>query len=280
MAIQNKSMCIDPTAMRDQQRNALLAALWPADWPPHVSLEAVELSCGRVLCESCEPYLYFPTTAIVSVLYVTECGASTEIAVIGNDGVVGLSMFSNSNTQPIQARVQSAGRAYRASGQLARMAADHDSPILDMLSRYSQAMNAQLAQTAVCNRHHSIDQQLCRRLLLGLDRSHSNELAMSHQLVADLLGVRRESVTVAAQRLQAAGIIRYRRGRLTVLDRGQLERRACECYATLQKVYRRLLPGRPLTAVGVGAVPVGRARDRALVTRRNRSEPSLLLCRI
>jgi len=189
----------------------------------------------------------------------------------------------NGNTQPIQAKVQSAGHAYRVRGHVVRDEARRGGPMLDILSRHAQAMNAQVAQTAVCNRHHSIDQQLCRRLLIGLDRSRSDELVMSHQLAASLLGVRRESVTVAARRLQDAGIIRYSRGHIAVLDRQQLEKRACECYAALQREYDRLLPRRlpPATPnASTRPVPCGSPETHATVTRRSLRDPSLLFCRI
>ncbi|HTK98208.1 MAG TPA: Crp/Fnr family transcriptional regulator [Pseudomonadales bacterium] len=278
MAIQQQ------TTGLERQQNRLLLGLPANDhvrWLLH--LESVELQCDQLLCESTTEYLYFPTSAIVSLLYVTEGGESTEIAVIGNDGAVGMSIFMNGNTQPIQAKVQSAGHAYRVRGHVVRDEARRGGPMLDILSRHAQAMNAQVAQTAVCNRHHSIDQQLCRRLLIGLDRSRSDELVMSHQLAASLLGVRRESVTVAARRLQDAGIIRYSRGHIAVLDRQQLEKRACECYAALQREYDRLLPRRlpPATPnASTRPVPCGSPETHATVTRRSLRDPSLLFCRI
>ena len=217
----------------------------------------------------------------MSLLYVTERGESTEIAVVGNDGAVGMSLFMNGNTQPIQAKVQSAGHAYRLRGQLLREEDHRGSAMLDILSRHAQAMNAQLAQSAVCNRYHSIDQQLCRRLLMGLDRSSTRELVMSHQLAASLLGVRRESITMAARRLLEAGVSSYSRGHIAVLDRVQLEKRACECYAALQREYDRLLPRR-LPTTTVSSRPVARAANptHATVTRRSVCDPSLLFCRI
>jgi len=278
MAIQQQ------TTGLERQQNRLLLGLPANDhvrWLLH--LESVELQCDQLLCESTTEYLYFPTSAIVSLLYVTEGGESTEIAVIGNDGAVGMSIFMNGNTQPIQAKVQSAGHAYRVRGHVVRDEARRGGPMLDILSRHAQAMNAQVAQTAVCNRHHSIDQQLCRRLLIGLDRSRSDELVMSHQLAASLLGVRRESVTVAARRLQDAGIIRYSRGHIAVLDRHQLEKRACECYAALQREYDRLLPRRlPPATPNASTRPVqcGSPETHATVTRRSLRDPSLLFCRI
>jgi CRP-like cAMP-binding protein len=268
----------------ERHQNRLLIGLPATDqirWLLH--LDSVELHCDQLLCESSTEYLYFPTSAIVSLMYVTEGGESTEIAVIGNDGAVGMSIFMNGNTQPIQAKVQSAGHAYRVRGLFVREEARRGGSMLDILSRHAQAMNAQVAQTAVCNRHHSIDQQLCRRLLIGLDRSPSDELVMSHQLAASLLGVRRESVTVAARRLQDAGIIRYSRGHIAVLDRHQLEKRACECYAALQREYDRLLPRRlppAPTAAPSARPPSFVAEPHATVTRRSLRDPSLLFCRI
>jgi CRP-like cAMP-binding protein len=285
MAIQQDPRGIEPRFDRPAERsqNRLLNGLPAAEsvrWLLH--LESVQLHCDQLLCESETEYLYFPTSAIVSLLYVTEGGESTEIAVIGNDGAVGMSIFMNGNTQPIQAKVQSAGHAYRVRGHLVREEAHRGSAMLDILSRHAQAMNAQVAQSAVCNRHHSIDQQLCRRLLIGLDRSRSAELVMSHQLAASLLGVRRESITVAARRLLEAGVISYSRGHIAVLDRAQLEKRACECYAALQREYDRLLPRRlPTTSVSA-ARPVACAANatHAIVTRRSVRDPSLLFCRI
>jgi CRP-like cAMP-binding protein len=284
MAIQQDPRGIEPRFERPVERpqNRLLNGLPAAEsvrWMLH--LESVQLHCDQLLCESETEYLYFPTSAIVSLLYVTEGGESTEIAVIGNDGAVGMSIFMNGNTQPIQAKVQSAGHAYRVRGHLVREEAHRGSAMLDILSRHAQAMNAQVAQSAVCNRHHSIDQQLCRRLLIGLDRSRSTELVMSHQLAASLLGVRRESVTVAARRLLEAGVISYSRGHIAVLDRAELEKRACECYAALQREYDRLLPRRlPTTASSARPVACAANTTHATVTRRSVRDPSLLFCRI
>ncbi len=284
MAIQQRSRGVELPFDRPVERpqNRLLSGL-PASESARwlLQLESVQLHCDQLLCESETEYLYFPTSAIVSLLYVTEGGESTEIAVIGNDGAVGMSIFMNGNTQPIQAKVQSAGHAYRVRGQLVREAANRGGAMLDILSRHAQAMNAQVAQSAVCNRHHSIEQQLCRRLLIGLDRSLSAELVMSHQLAASLLGVRRESITVAARRLLAAGVISYSRGHIAVLDRAQLEKRACECYAALQREYDRLLPRRLSTAASstrpAACTP---STTQPTVTRRSLRDPSLLFCRI
>lgn len=236
----------------DPRQNLLLAALPDADWLRWRSqLEPVDLALGQVLCESgsTPAYVYFPTTAIVSLLYMTRDGGSSEIAVVGNDGVVGISMIMGGNATPSRSVVQSAGHAYRLLAQVLRAEVDRGGPALPMLLRYTQALIAQVAQTAACNRYHSIDQLLCRRLLLGLDRLSSDVLVMTQELLATLLGVRREGVTAAALRLQQAGVIRYRRGHIVVLDRQQLELRSCEGYAAAKKEYDRLLPlPLPLTA--------------------------------
>ncbi len=226
-------------------QNHLLAAL-PADEYarlfPH--LELVFLPLGNVLYESgiqlC--HAYFPTTAIVSLLYVMENGASAEIAVIGNEGVVGISLFMGGDTTTNRAVVQSAGHAYRLKRQLLKDEFEHVVPMRHLLLRYTQALLTQMAQTAVCNRHHSLDQQLCRWLLLSHDRLSSNELLMTQELIANMLGVRREGVTEAAGNLQRAGLIKYHRGHITVLDRAGLEARTCECYSVVKKECDRLLP--------------------------------------
>ncbi|MBC7919061.1 MAG: Crp/Fnr family transcriptional regulator [Rhodoferax sp.] len=234
----------------DPRQNQLLAALPDAEWNrwrPY--LEPVELAFGQVLCESgrTPAYVYFPTTAIVSLLYLTQDGASVEVAVVGNDGLVGISLFMGGDATPNQAVVQSAGLGYRLRAQAVKNEFERAGAVLRMLLRYTQSMIAQVAQTAACNRYHSIDQQLCRRLLLGLDRLPSAELAMTHELVSNLLGVRREGVTAAALKLQQAGVIRYSRGHIVVLDRQRLEQRTCECYAVAKREYDRLLP-MPLAA--------------------------------
>jgi CRP-like cAMP-binding protein len=223
----------------------LLAALPPVEracWLSH--LDRVDLTLGQVLCESdsMPAYVYFPVTAIVSLLYMTREGGSTEIAVIGNDGVVGISLFMGGNATPSRAVVQSAGQAYRMRAQVAMSEVDRGGPALKVLLGYTQSLIAQVSQTAVCNRYHSIEQQLARRLLLGLDRSSSDELVMTQELAATLLGVRREGITAAAHKLQLAGVIRYRRGHIAVLDRKSLEQRTCECYAGAKREYERLLP--------------------------------------
>lgn len=231
----------------DPRDNQLLAAL-PAQeferWHPH--LEAVTLSLGQVLYESGDAmrYVYFPTTAIVSLLYVMEDGASAEIAVVGLEGMVGVSLFMGGESTPSRAVVQSAGQGFRLRAQVMKDEFNRAGPVLHLLLRYTQALITQMAQTAVCNRHHSLHQQLCRWLLLSLDRLRGNELVMTQDLIANMLGVRREGVTEGALKLQKAGIIRYARGRITVLDRAGLEQATCECYAVVKKEYDRLLPVR------------------------------------
>jgi CRP-like cAMP-binding protein len=226
-------------------QNHLLAAL-PAEERgrliPH--LELVPMPLGDVLYESGSElrHVYFPTTSIVSLLYVMLDGASAEIAVVGNEGVIGVALFMGGETMPNRAVVQSAGHAYRLKGQLLKQEFNRSGELQHLLLRYTQALLTQMAQTAVCNRHHSLDQQLCRWLLLSLDRLPSNELVMTQELIANMLGVRREGVTEAAGNLQKAGLITYRRGRITVLDRAGLEARACECYAVVKKEFDRLLP--------------------------------------
>jgi CRP-like cAMP-binding protein len=188
--------------------------------------------------------VYFPTTAIVSLLYVMENGASAEIAVVGNEGLVGVSLFMGGETTPSRAVVQSAGQGVRLSARTLKDEFNRAGAVLHLLLRYTQALITQMAQTAVCNRHHSLDQQLCRWMLLSLDRLQGDELVMTQELIANMLGVRREGVTEAALKLQRAGLIRYARGRISVLDRAGLEERTCECYAVVKKEYDRLLPER------------------------------------
>jgi CRP-like cAMP-binding protein len=225
--------------------NHLLGSLPDAEWKRwEPALEEVELPLGRVLYESgsTQSHVYFPTTAIVSLLYVMEDGASAEIAVVGNEGIVGVSLFMGGETTPSRAVVQSGGKGYRLSAERMKTEFNRAGPVLHLLLRYTQALLTQMAQTAVCNRHHSLDQQLCRWLLLSLDRMQGNELVMTQELIANMLGVRREGVTEGALKLQRAGLIRYSRGRITVLDRPGLETRSCECYAVVKKEYDRLLP--------------------------------------
>jgi CRP-like cAMP-binding protein len=190
-------------------------------------------------------HVYFPTSAIVSLLYVMENGASAEIAVTGFEGVVGVALFMGGQTTPSRAVVQSAGQAFRLAAQAIKHEFEHSHPVMHLMLRYTQALITQMAQTAVCNRHHSLDQQLCRWLLLSMDRLHGDELRMTQELIANMLGVRREGVTEAASKLQSAGLIKYSRGRIHVLDRPALEQRSCECYAVVKKEYDRLLPDEP-----------------------------------
>jgi CRP-like cAMP-binding protein len=189
-------------------------------------------------------HVYFPTTAIISLLYVMQNGAPAEIAVVGKEGIVGVSIFMGGESTPSRAVVQSAGQGYRLKSASLKEEFASCVPVLHILLRYTQALITQMAQTAVCNRHHSLDQQLCRWLLLSLDRLPGNELVMTQELIANMLGVRREGVTEAATKLQDAGLIRYSRGRITVLDRAGLELRSCECYAVVKREYDRLLPKR------------------------------------
>ena len=233
-------MAISP----DPKKNQLLAALPDAEWKRWLpQLEVVDMPLGQVLYESggTLSHVYFPTTAIVSLLYVMENGASAEIAVVGNEGVVGISLFMGGESTPSRAVVQSAGQGFRLKAQLMKDEFKK-TPVLHLMLRYTQALITQMAQTAVCNRHHSLDQQLCRWLLLSLDRLQGNELVMTQELIANMLGVRREGVTEGALKLQKAGLISYARGRISVLDRQGLENRTCECYAVVKKEYDRLLP--------------------------------------
>lgn len=229
----------------DPRSNHLLAALPDDEWErwfPH--LEAIEMPLGKVLYESGIrlSHVYFPVTSIVSLLYVMENGASAEIAVVGKEGLVGVSLFMGGESTTSRAVVQSAGMGYRLKSQLLMLEFNRAGPVLHLLLRYTQALITQMAQTSVCNRHHSLDQQLCRWLLLSLDRLPTNELVMTQELIASMLGVRREGVTEAAGRLQQCGLISYRRGHIAVLDRAGLEQRTCECYAVVKAEYDRLLP--------------------------------------
>ena len=235
-----------PPALHDPKDNRLLATLPDAEWQHWLpELEWVKMPLGAVLYESggSLSHVYFPTTAIVSLLYVMEDGASAEIAVVGHEGLVGISLFMGGESTPSRAVVQSAGEGFRMKAAAIKNAFKQP-PVLHLLLRYTQALITQMAQTAVCNRHHSLDQQLCRWLLLSLDRLQGTELVMTQELIANMLGVRREGVTEAALKLQKAGLIRYSRGRITVLDRPALESRSCECYAVVKKEYDRLLPDR------------------------------------
>lgn len=229
----------------EPRNNLLLNALPDPEWKRWQSvLEEVEMPLGQVLYESGATltHVYFPTTSIVSLLYVMENGASAEIAVVGNEGLVGVSLFMGGESTPSRAVVQRAGHGLRLKAQLMKNEFDRAGPVLHLLLRYTQALITQMAQTAACNRHHSLDQQLCRWLLLSLDRLRANHLAMTQELIANMLGVRREGVTEAALKLQQAGLISYARGDITVLDRAGLEKRTCECYAVVKREYDRLLP--------------------------------------
>ena len=228
----------------DPKINQLLAALPDAEWTRWLpQLELVDMPLGQVLYESGGTlrHVYFPISAIVSLLYVMENGASAEIAVVGNEGIVGISLFMGGESTPSRGIVQSAGQGYRLKAETIKEEFKH-APVLHLLLRYTQALITQMSQTAVCNRHHSLDQQLCRWLLLSLDRLQGNQLVMTQELIANMLGVRREGVTEGELNLQKGGLISYSRGRITVLDRPGLEKRTCECYAVVKKEYDRLLP--------------------------------------
>ena len=242
-------------APHSPKQNHILAALPAAEFDrlaPH--LELVPLPLGEALYESGGrlQHVYFPTTAIVSLLYVLEDGASAEIAVVGNEGVLGIALFMGGETTPSRAVVQSAGFGYRLKAQILKQEFNRAGPVMHLLLRYTQALITQMTQTAVCNRHHSVEQQLCRWLLLSLDRLSSDALTMTQELIANMLGVRREGVTEAAGKLQRDGLIRYSRGRIEVIDRPGLEKAVCECYAVVKKEDDRLLvdfPRIPVQAV-------------------------------
>src|SRR6187397_408867 len=236
--------CPDMNAKPDPRQNHILDAL------PEVErerlfprLKLVPMPLGMVLYESGAAlrHIYFPTNSIVSLLYVMQDGASAEIAVVGNEGAIGVSLFMGGETTPSRAIVQSAGYAYRLTGNRLKAEFNRHGEMLHVLLRYTQSLITQMAQTAVCNRHHTLDQQLCRWLLLSLDRLNSKQLNMTQELIANMLGVRREGVTEAAGKLQKLGVIRYSRGKITVLDRPHLERLSCECYAVVKLETDRLL---------------------------------------
>ncbi len=225
--------------------NHLLAALPQEDYERIApQLEYIEMPLGKVLYESggLMQHVYFPTSSIISLLYVMEDGASAEIAVVGNEGILGISLFMGGETTPSRAIVQSAGYGYRLKSNLLKEEFNRFGPMLRLLLRYTQALITQMAQTAVCNRHHSVEQQLCRWLLLSLDRLSSDKLSMTQELIANMLGVRREGVTEAAGKLQRAGLIDYSRGQIRVLNRPGLEARSCECYQVVKSEFDRLLP--------------------------------------
>jgi CRP-like cAMP-binding protein len=234
-----------PDSVPQPQQNFLLSAFSAPEREriyPH--LELVPMPLGKVLYESGDllRYVYFPTNCIVSLLYVLANGASAEISVVGNEGLIGIALFMGGETTPSRAIVQSAGSAFRLVGQQLKDEFHRNGEVQLLLLRYTQALITQMAQTAVCNRHHTVDQQLCRWLLLSLDRLASNQLVMTQELIANMLGVRREGVTEAAGKLHKLGVIRYARGRITVLDRPKLEQLCCECYAVVKKESDRLLP--------------------------------------
>jgi CRP-like cAMP-binding protein len=234
-------------SMPDFNRNSLLGAISPmewARWAPYI--EPFQMPLGQVLYESGDTlrYVYFPTTAIVALLYVMECGASAEIAIVGNEGIVGISLFMGGNSTPNRAVVQSAGWGYRLPAHIMKEEFERGGDVQHLLLRYTQALFTQTAQTAACNRHHAVDQQLSRFLLLSMDRLEGDVLVMTQELIANMLGVRREGITEAALKLQHAGLIKYTRGKITILDRSGLEKRSCECYSVVKKEYDRLLPRR------------------------------------
>lgn len=230
------------------ENNYLLAAL-PADVRERLypQLEKIPLPLGKVLYESGETlrHVYFPTDSIISLLYVMENGSSAEISVVGNEGLVGVALFMGGESTPSRAIVQSAGHAYRLPGRKLKDEFNRHGELQVLMLRYTQALITQMAQTAVCNRHHQIDQQLCRWLLLSMDRLPNNKLTMTQELIANMLGVRREGVTEAAGKLQRQGVIEYSRGHITVLDRHKLEQLSCECYAVVKRETDRLLPYLP-----------------------------------
>jgi CRP-like cAMP-binding protein len=232
------------------RKNQLLASLPDSEWERWSPLlERVDMPLGEVLYESGVTlnYVYFPLTSIVSLLYVMENGASAEIAVVGNEGIIGISLFMGGESTPSRAVVQSAGIGCRLPAEIIKSEFGRSGAVLHLLLRYTQALITQMAQTAVCNRHHSLDQQLCRWLLLSLDRLEGSELVMTQELIANMLGVRREGVTEGALKLQKGGLIQYSRGHITVLDRKGLEDRTCECYAVVKREYDRLLPARTVS---------------------------------
>ncbi len=242
----------------DPKTNHLLAAMPAIEWTrfaPH--LTPVSLALGDIIYESGkeQPWVYFPTDSIVSLLYVMKDGSSAEIAIVGNEGLIGISLFMGGGTTPSRAVVQSAGQAYRMRAEFIRDELILAGPVKFLFLRYTQALLTQMGQTAVCNRHHGVDQQLCRWLLMSLDRLSSNELTMTQELIANMLGVRREGVTEAAGKLQRAGVISYSRGRIRVLDRERLEQMACECYEVVKTEFARLLPWENAKRVSHGNSP-------------------------
>ena len=240
---------VDLVVSHSPRQNHIFGALPEEDYErllPHLELQPLELGCA--ICEAGDhaDFGYFPTTSIITPLCIMENGSSAAIAIAGSEGVVGIPLFMGGGTIPNRAVVQSAGHAYRLSAKTLKREFDHGGPLQHLLLRYTQALITQIAQTAMCNQYHCVEQRLCRWLLLTLDRVSSNELNMTQELFADLLGVRRESVTAAAGKLQEAGLISYCRGRITILDRPTLEARVCECYAVVNREFKRLLPNKAL----------------------------------
>lgn len=238
----------DMSCIQDPNQNHLLAALLDADFDrlaPH--LELIPLLLGDVLCESGGKlqHVYFPTTSIISLQYVLENGGSSDMAGVGNEGVLGISLFMGGDTTLSRAVVQTGGYGYRLKSYVLMEEFNRAGPVLRLLLRYTQALITQMSQNAICNRHHSVQQQLCRLLLITLDRLPTNELMMTQELIANILGVRREGVTEAAQKLQSHGFIRYQRGHIIVLDRAGLERNVCECYSVVKNEFARLMPDAP-----------------------------------
>jgi len=236
------------------KQNRLLAALPAKDYErllPHLELSPLKLGAALYESGAEQAHVYFPTDSIVSLLYVMQDGSSAEIAVVGKEGMVGIALFMGGETTPSRAVVQSAGYAYRITGERLKKEFEAGGALQHLLLRFTQALITQMAQTAVCNRHHSVEQQLCRWLLLSIDRLPSNELTMTQGLIANMLGVRREGVTEAAGKLQEAGLIRYSRGKISVLDRSKLEARVCECYAVVRRETDRLLSSKAPAAIAV-----------------------------
>ena len=255
------------SSVQTPKQNHLLAALPAAEFERVAKqLELVPMPLGHVLYEPGGQlqHCYFPTSAIVSLHYVLESGASAEIAGVGNEGVVGVSLFMGGDTTPSSALVQAAGHAYRLERRLLKQEFDRVGPVFRLMLLYTQALITQITQTAVCNRHHSVEQQLCRWLLATLDRIPSGQLVMTQELVASMLGVRREGITEAAGKLQLAGFIRYRRGHLSVLDRAGLESRSCECYAVVKKEFTRLLSD---VRYPIASIASSEGRDRRDLVR-------------
>lgn len=243
--------CLGEFTLTSPRSNLLISALPEPVWQQWLpQLEPVNMRVGDVLCESGGTliHVYFPTTSIVSLFHILKCGASAEVAVVGNEGIVGVSSFMGGVSTLNQLVVQSAGSGFRLPKSAVVKAFEQGGEVTKLLLRYTQALMTQIAQTAVCNRHHGVDQRLCRLLLFSMDRLHTQDLSMTQELISNMLGVRREGVTEAAIDLQKSGVIKYRRGHISVFDRPALEQRSCECYAVVTKEYRRLLPKPPVSS--------------------------------